>query len=152
MNFQGELSERYSVASESGSSTDSHAETPENKDGEPLLRFWMFQSQSKIWVYTRAAAREYLMAKRKLLLLPLPSTVKKKYGAGLKFSNLMNIGKKKPSSLESPEKCVDTSGEQRSTVHVMSDYEIPRHALIVTQVHFFSFDTVIVCSVAVIGW
>ncbi|XP_076616747.1 actin filament-associated protein 1-like 2 isoform X2 [Chaetodon auriga] len=65
---KGELSERYSVASESGSSTDSHAETPENKD------------------------------------------VKKKYGAGLKFSNLMNIGKKKPSSLESPEKCVDTSG------------------------------------------
>ncbi|XP_075948994.1 actin filament-associated protein 1-like 2 [Anarhichas minor] len=65
---KGELSERYSVASESSSSTDSHAETPEIKD------------------------------------------VKKKYGAGLKFSNLMNIGKKKPSSLESPEKCVDTSG------------------------------------------
>ncbi|KAK5850881.1 hypothetical protein PBY51_001719 [Eleginops maclovinus] len=65
---KGELSERYSVASESGSSTDSHTDTPENKD------------------------------------------VKKKYGAGLKFSNLMNIGKKKPSSLESPEKCVDTSG------------------------------------------
>ncbi|XP_078134926.1 actin filament-associated protein 1-like 2 isoform X2 [Sander vitreus] len=65
---RGELSERYSVASESGSSTDSHAETPENKD------------------------------------------VKKKCGAGLKFSNLMNIGKKKPSSLESQEKCVDTSG------------------------------------------
>ncbi|KAF0025455.1 hypothetical protein F2P81_022336 [Scophthalmus maximus] len=65
---KGDLSERYSVASESGSSTDSHADTPENKD------------------------------------------VKKKYGAGLKFSNLMNIGKKKPSSLESPEKCVSTSG------------------------------------------
>ncbi|XP_029311861.1 actin filament-associated protein 1-like 2 isoform X2 [Cottoperca gobio] len=65
---KGELSERYSVASESGSSTDSHADTPENKD------------------------------------------VKKKYGAGLKFSNLMNIGKKKPSSLESPEKSLDTSG------------------------------------------
>ncbi|KAI3364822.1 hypothetical protein L3Q82_001009 [Scortum barcoo] len=65
---KGELSERHSVASESGSSTDSHAETPENKD------------------------------------------VKKKYCTGLKFSNLMNIGKKKPLSLESPEKCVDTSG------------------------------------------
>ncbi|XP_077959640.1 actin filament-associated protein 1-like 2 isoform X2 [Gasterosteus aculeatus] len=65
---KGELSERYSVASESGSSTDSHAEAPENKE------------------------------------------VKKKYGAGLKFSNLMNIGKKKPSSLEIPGKCVDTSG------------------------------------------
>ncbi|XP_069011664.1 actin filament-associated protein 1-like 2 isoform X1 [Embiotoca jacksoni] len=65
---KGELSERYSVASESGSSTDSHAETPENKD------------------------------------------VKKKYSAGLKFSNLMNIGKKKPSTLESPVKCVNTSG------------------------------------------
>uniref|UniRef100_A0A671KM01 Actin filament-associated protein 1-like 2 n=1 Tax=Sinocyclocheilus anshuiensis TaxID=1608454 RepID=A0A671KM01_9TELE len=61
----GEQSERYSVASESGSSTDSHAENLENKD------------------------------------------VKKKYG---KFSNLMNIGKKKVSSLESPEKTVDTSG------------------------------------------
>uniref|UniRef100_A0A3B4EYF3 Actin filament-associated protein 1-like 2 n=1 Tax=Pundamilia nyererei TaxID=303518 RepID=A0A3B4EYF3_9CICH len=36
--------------------------------------------------------------------------LKKKYGAGLMFSNLMNIGKKKPSALESPEKCVDTSG------------------------------------------
>ncbi|KAL1264527.1 hypothetical protein QQF64_004882, partial [Cirrhinus molitorella] len=62
---KGEQSERYSVASESGSSTDSHAENLENKD------------------------------------------VKKKYG---KFSNLMNIGKKKVSSLESPEKSVDTSG------------------------------------------
>ncbi|KAG7492463.1 hypothetical protein MATL_G00014680 [Megalops atlanticus] len=65
---KGELVERHSVASESGSSTDSHAETPETKD------------------------------------------VKKKYGAGLKFSNLMNIGKKKTSSLDSPEKSVDTSG------------------------------------------
>ncbi|XP_029934373.1 actin filament-associated protein 1-like 2 isoform X2 [Myripristis murdjan] len=65
---KGELNERYSVASESGSSTDSHADTPESKD------------------------------------------VKKKYGAGLKFSNLMNIGKKKASSLESPEKSIDTSG------------------------------------------
>ncbi|XP_036802596.1 actin filament-associated protein 1-like 2 isoform X2 [Oncorhynchus mykiss] len=65
---KGELSERYSVTSESGSSTDSHAETLETKD------------------------------------------VKKKYSAGLKFSNLMNIGKKKTSSLDSPEKCVDTSG------------------------------------------
>lgn len=62
---KGEQSERYSVASESGSSTDSHAENLENKD------------------------------------------VKKKYG---KFSNLMNIGKKKVCSLESPEKSVDTSG------------------------------------------
>ncbi|XP_059388453.1 actin filament-associated protein 1-like 2 isoform X2 [Carassius carassius] len=62
---KGEQSERHSVASESGSSTDSHTENLENKD------------------------------------------VKKKYG---KFSNLMNIGKKKVSSLESPEKAVDTSG------------------------------------------
>ncbi|KAJ8386558.1 hypothetical protein AAFF_G00168840 [Aldrovandia affinis] len=65
---QVELGERHSVASESGSSTDSHAETPENKE------------------------------------------VKKKHGTGLKFSNLMNIGKKKTSSLDSPEKSVDTSG------------------------------------------
>ncbi|KAK7134857.1 hypothetical protein R3I93_018081 [Phoxinus phoxinus] len=62
---KGEQSERYSVASESGSSTDSHAENLENKD------------------------------------------VKKRYG---KFSNLMNIGKKKICSLESPEKTVDPSG------------------------------------------
>nr|XP_015203382.1 PREDICTED: actin filament-associated protein 1-like 2 isoform X2 [Lepisosteus oculatus] len=63
-----ELNERHSIASESGSSTDSHAETPETKD------------------------------------------VKKKSGAGLKLSNLMNIGKKKPPLLDSPEKAVDTSG------------------------------------------
>ncbi|XP_041117027.1 actin filament-associated protein 1-like 2 [Polyodon spathula] len=62
-----EVHERHSIASESGSSTDT-AETPEIKD------------------------------------------VKKKYGAGLKLSNFMNIGKKKCSSLDSPEKCVDTSG------------------------------------------
>lgn len=36
LNSQGELSERHSVASESGSSTDSHADTPESKDGESL--------------------------------------------------------------------------------------------------------------------
>uniref|UniRef100_A0A3P8ZA30 Actin filament-associated protein 1-like 2 n=1 Tax=Esox lucius TaxID=8010 RepID=A0A3P8ZA30_ESOLU len=65
---KGELSERYSAASESCSSAESHADNPECKD------------------------------------------VKKKYGAGLKFSNLMNIGKKKTSSLDSPEKCVNTSG------------------------------------------
>lgn len=65
---KGELSDRYSGASESGSSTDSHAEASESKD------------------------------------------VKKKYSAGLKFSNLMNIGKKKPSLLESHEKCVHLSG------------------------------------------
>lgn len=65
---KGELSERHSVASESGSSTDSHAETPENKD------------------------------------------VKKKGGGGLKFSNLMNIGKKKPLALESPGNYLNTSG------------------------------------------
>lgn len=34
VNFQGELSERHSLASESGSSTDSHADIPEGKDGE----------------------------------------------------------------------------------------------------------------------
>lgn len=30
------------------------------------------------------------------------------------LSNLMNIGKKKASSLDNPEKCVDTSGEDSS--------------------------------------
>lgn len=48
MNFQGELNERYSVASESGSSTDSHAETPENKDGEsPLAFYFSVSTQSQ---------------------------------------------------------------------------------------------------------
>ncbi|XP_063077697.1 actin filament-associated protein 1-like 2 isoform X2 [Engraulis encrasicolus] len=65
---KAELGERHSVASESGSSTDSHVEPLEAKD------------------------------------------VKKKYGGGLKFSNLMNIGKKKIPNFDSPEKCVDTSG------------------------------------------
>ncbi|XP_013863040.1 actin filament-associated protein 1-like 2 [Austrofundulus limnaeus] len=65
---KGELNERYSVASESGSSTDSHAETTENKD------------------------------------------VKKKSGAGLMFSNLMNIAKRKPSASESLEKSIENSG------------------------------------------
>uniref|UniRef100_A0A3Q2DEV1 Actin filament-associated protein 1-like 2 n=1 Tax=Cyprinodon variegatus TaxID=28743 RepID=A0A3Q2DEV1_CYPVA len=65
---KGDQNERHSLASESGSSTDSHNEITENKD------------------------------------------VKKKYGPGLMFSNLMNIGKKKPSALESPEKSIDTSG------------------------------------------
>ncbi|KAJ7984648.1 hypothetical protein DPEC_G00356940 [Dallia pectoralis] len=65
---KGEVSEKNSVTSESGSSTDSHADSLDCKD------------------------------------------VKKKYGAGLKFSNLMNIGKKKTSTLDSSEKCVNTSG------------------------------------------
>ncbi|XP_048843601.1 actin filament-associated protein 1-like 2 isoform X2 [Brienomyrus brachyistius] len=65
---KGELSERHSAASESGSSTDSHAEAADAKEG------------------------------------------KKRYGAALKLSNLMNIGKKKPSALESPEKTMETSG------------------------------------------
>lgn len=43
--------------------------------------------------------------------------MKKKYGSALKFSNLMNIGKKKLSSQESPDKRVDTSGEQKSGAH-----------------------------------
>lgn len=125
------------MASESGSSTDSHAETPENKDGESLLSVI---SISPKYGFTWSSW-EYLLTKMSRILL-FPSTVKKKCGAGLKFSNLMNIGKKKPSSLESQEKCVDTSGEQRSTVHVVPDYKIPKHVLIVPQVQFLSFDTV----------
>ncbi|NWH29630.1 AF1L2 protein, partial [Chloropsis hardwickii] len=62
-----EVSERYSAASESGSSTDGHAETAETKD------------------------------------------VKKKGTTGLKLSNLMNLGRKKSSSLESPERSLETS-------------------------------------------
>ncbi|NXO39738.1 AF1L2 protein, partial [Locustella ochotensis] len=62
-----EVSERYSAASESGSSTDGHTETTETKD------------------------------------------VKKKGTTGLKLSNLMNLGRKKSSSLESPERSLETS-------------------------------------------
>ncbi|XP_025906372.1 actin filament-associated protein 1-like 2 isoform X2 [Nothoprocta perdicaria] len=62
-----ELSERYSAASESGSSTDGHPETTEAKD------------------------------------------VKKKGTTGLKLSNLMNLGRKKSSSMDSPERSLETS-------------------------------------------
>ncbi|NWV39690.1 AF1L2 protein, partial [Grantiella picta] len=62
-----EVSERYSAASESGSSTDGHPETAETKD------------------------------------------VKKKGATGLKLSNLMNLGRKKSSSLDSPERSLETS-------------------------------------------
>ncbi|XP_057884894.1 actin filament-associated protein 1-like 2 isoform X2 [Melospiza georgiana] len=62
-----EVSERYSAASESGSSTDGHMETAEAKD------------------------------------------VKKKGTTGLKLSNLMNLGRKKSSSLDSPERSLETS-------------------------------------------
>ncbi|NXH47341.1 AF1L2 protein, partial [Dicaeum eximium] len=62
-----EVSERYSAASESGSSTDGHADTAETKD------------------------------------------VKKKGTTGLKLSNLMNLGRKKSSSLDSPERSLETS-------------------------------------------
>uniref|UniRef100_A0A8B9FID6 Actin filament-associated protein 1-like 2 n=1 Tax=Amazona collaria TaxID=241587 RepID=A0A8B9FID6_9PSIT len=61
------VSERYSAASESGSSTDGHPETAETKD------------------------------------------VKKKGTSGLKLSNLMNLGRKKSSSLDSPERSLETS-------------------------------------------
>uniref|UniRef100_A0A8B9QVW2 Actin filament associated protein 1 like 2 n=1 Tax=Apteryx owenii TaxID=8824 RepID=A0A8B9QVW2_APTOW len=62
-----ELTERYSAASESGSSTDGHPETTEAKD------------------------------------------VKKKGTTGLKLSNLMNLGRKKSSSMDSPERSLETS-------------------------------------------
>nr|XP_025046463.1 actin filament-associated protein 1-like 2 isoform X2 [Pelodiscus sinensis] len=65
--LKAELSEKHSVASESGSSTDGHPESIEIKD------------------------------------------VKKKGTTGLKLSNLMNLGRKKSSSLESPERALETS-------------------------------------------
>ncbi|XP_034633802.1 actin filament-associated protein 1-like 2 isoform X1 [Trachemys scripta elegans] len=65
--LKADLSERHSVASESGSSTDGHPESIETKD------------------------------------------VKKKGTTGLKLSNLMNLGRKKSSSLESPERTLETS-------------------------------------------
>ncbi|XP_067393138.1 actin filament-associated protein 1-like 2 isoform X2 [Emydura macquarii macquarii] len=65
--LKAEFSERHSVASESGSSTDGHQESTETKD------------------------------------------VKKKGTTGLKLSNLMNLGRKKSSLLESPERALETS-------------------------------------------
>uniref|UniRef100_A0A8C8RKF4 Actin filament-associated protein 1-like 2 n=1 Tax=Pelusios castaneus TaxID=367368 RepID=A0A8C8RKF4_9SAUR len=65
--LKAEMSERHSVASESGSSADGHPEPIETKD------------------------------------------VKKKGTSGLKLSNLMNLGRKKSSSLESPERALETS-------------------------------------------
>ncbi|XP_073540756.1 actin filament-associated protein 1-like 2 [Phyllobates terribilis] len=64
---KGEVTDRYSAASESGSSTDGPPETPEIKE------------------------------------------VKKKGPSGLKLSNLMNLGRKKSASMESPEKTLETS-------------------------------------------
>ncbi|XP_020635584.2 actin filament-associated protein 1-like 2 isoform X1 [Pogona vitticeps] len=63
---KAEPSERYVVASESGSSTDSHMELTETKDA------------------------------------------KKKGTSGLKLSNLMNLGRKKSASLDSPERSLET--------------------------------------------
>ncbi|XP_078499994.1 actin filament-associated protein 1-like 2 [Lissotriton helveticus] len=60
-------SERYSAASESGSSTDGHPEIPEVKDA------------------------------------------KKKCSTGLKLSNLMNLGRKKSSTTDSPERSFETA-------------------------------------------
>ncbi|KAG9468114.1 hypothetical protein GDO78_013729, partial [Eleutherodactylus coqui] len=65
--LKGEVTDRYSAASESGSSTDGHPDTPEVKE------------------------------------------VKKKGPSGLKLSNLMNLGRKKSASMESPEKTLETS-------------------------------------------
>ncbi|XP_063818616.1 actin filament-associated protein 1-like 2 isoform X2 [Pseudophryne corroboree] len=67
---KGEGTDRYSAASESGSSTDGHPETPEVKEVKE---------------------------------------VKKKGPSGLKLSNLMNLGRKKSASMESPEKTLETS-------------------------------------------
>ncbi|XP_069467973.1 actin filament-associated protein 1-like 2 isoform X2 [Ambystoma mexicanum] len=66
-NSKAELSERYSAASESGSSTDGPPEMPEVKD------------------------------------------VKKKGSSGLKLSNLMNLGRKKSSNTDSPERPLETA-------------------------------------------
>lgn len=41
-------------------------------------------------------------------------TVKKKCSAGLKLSNLMNLGRKKSTSLEPPERSLETSSKNHS--------------------------------------
>ncbi|XP_071605565.1 actin filament-associated protein 1-like 2 isoform X2 [Heliangelus exortis] len=79
-----EVSERCSAASESGSSTDGHTEIPETKDGKTSP--WQQQGNQ-----------------------PCMGQVKKKGTTGLKLSNLMNLGRKKSSSLDSPERSLETS-------------------------------------------
>lgn len=76
-------------------------------------------------------------------LIVLHSAVKKKYGAGLKFSNLMNIGKKKPSAFESPEKSVNTSGRPLPLSYMMSGYVVESQKLNVTQVQVLPCNTVL---------
>lgn len=87
------------MASESGSSTDSHVENPESKDGKVssiYLIYWVGHCIQQILIF-------------------IIHLVKKKSGAGLKLSTLMNIGKKKILSLEGPEKSVETSGKFMQT-------------------------------------
>lgn len=87
------------MASESGSSTDSHVENPESKDGK-------VSSISLNYGVGHCIQQS---------LISIIHSVKKKSGAGLKLSTLMNIGKKKILSLEGPETSVETSGKFMQT-------------------------------------
>lgn len=46
-----------------------------------------------------------------LMAFSLIFTVKKKCSAGLKLSNLMNLGRKKSTSMEPPERSLETSSK-----------------------------------------
>lgn len=48
------------------------------------------------------------------MTFPLILTVKKKCSAGLKLSNLMNLGRKKSTSLEPPDRSLETSSKTYS--------------------------------------
>ncbi|XP_068113502.1 actin filament-associated protein 1-like 2 isoform X2 [Hyperolius riggenbachi] len=90
---KGDVTDRYSAASESGSSTDGHPETTDVKE------------------------------------------VKKKGTSGLKLSNLMNLGRKKSSSMESPEKSLETSNYLN--VMINSQWKSRYCCVREGQLHFF---------------
>nr|XP_038959198.1 actin filament-associated protein 1-like 2 isoform X5 [Rattus norvegicus] len=80
-----DIAEKYMSASEYGITTDGHPEIPETRDGNQAMAL-------------------HLMIERTML-----SQVKKKCSAGLKLSNLMNLGRKKSTSLEPPDRSLETS-------------------------------------------
>uniref|UniRef100_A0A8C5HP37 Actin filament-associated protein 1-like 2 n=1 Tax=Gouania willdenowi TaxID=441366 RepID=A0A8C5HP37_GOUWI len=72
---------------------DSHTETSEIKDGECDFVEFCSSELKRHHIFTQSRSFNFKVMPPFLFLSR--SIVKKKYGAGLKFSNLMNIGKKK---------------------------------------------------------
>lgn len=57
-----------------------------------------------------------------LIVFSLLLTVKKKCSTGLKLSNLMNLGRKKSTSLEPPERSLETSSKTPASAWASSWY------------------------------